>query len=448
LSRPIPFIGAFESTYQPAFDTDGFETTGHLLRWRGDIELLRSCGVRELRYPIRWHRIEAEPGSFDWRQTDEVLGHLKDAGVRAIVDLVHHTSYPRWIDHFADPAFGPALLRYVRAFAERYPGVEAYTIFNEPFTTFLLCGHVGIWPPRLRGLEGFLAVARSVLPALTEASRLLRELLPGARHVYVEACERHTSSSPAGALFAEWTNDRRFFLTDLFLGRELDPRRPFVADVFARGGADLLEVEAGEIDVLGLDYYAHNQWEWADAHVGTTTPSAPVPFADVIVEYWERYRLPCIVGETNIRGFASDRATWLKYTLEQCERARDAGVPVEGYCWFPFVDSCDWDSILCRCDATVDPVGVYWLDAELNRNPSSMSASYRLAASGSPAAELPAYELQPPVDTLLAGWLPQMADWRWERPPAAEVTRGELVDVAIELRVVERRGATTAVSRR
>jgi hypothetical protein len=77
-----------------------------------------------------------------------------------------------------------------------------------------------------------------------------------------------------------------------------------------------------------------------------------------------------------------------------------------------------------------------------------MSASYRLAASGSPAAELPAYELQPPVDTLLAGWLPQMADWRWERPPAAEVTRGELVDVEIELRVVERRGATTAVSRR
>src|SRR3712207_8610367 len=39
-----------------------------------------------------------------------------------------------------------------------------------------------------------------------------------------------------------------------------------------------------------------------------------------------------------------------KYTLEQCERARDGGVPVEGYCWFPFVDSCDWDSILCRSE--------------------------------------------------------------------------------------------------
>ena len=440
MSGPIPFIGAFESTYQPAFDTDGLETTGHALRWREDIELLRSCGVRELRYPVRWHRIEAEPGSFDWRETDQVLGHLDDASVRVIVDLVHHTSYPRWIEDFADPAFGRALLRYVRAFAERYPGVQAYTIFNEPFTTFLLCGEAGIWPPRLHGLEGFLTVARNVFPALTEASRLLRELLPGARHVYMEACERHTSSSPAGAQFADWTNDRRFFLTDLFLGRDLDPRRPFVADVLACGGADLLEVEPGEIDVLGLDYYAHNQWEWADAHAGTTSPAAPVPLADVIGEYWSRYRLPCIVGETNIRGLPSDRATWLKYTLEQCERARDAGVPVEGYCWFPFVDSCDWDSTLCRCDASVDPVGVYSLDDELNRNPSSMSESYRLAALGLPAAGLPAYELQPPVAGWLAGWQSQMADWRWEAPPAVELAAGgEPGDFEIELRVVEAR---------
>jgi beta-glucosidase/6-phospho-beta-glucosidase/beta-galactosidase len=440
MSGPIPFIGAFESTYQPEFDADVFETTEHVLRWREDIEMLRSCGVRDVRYPVRWHRVEAEPGSFDWRQTDEVLGYLEQAGIRPIVDLVHHTSYPRWVRDFADPAFGPALLRYVRAFAERYPGIGAYTIFNEPFTTFLLCGELGIWPPRLRGLDGFLTVARNVFPSLTEASRLLRELLPDARHVYVEACERHTSSTPAGAQYAEWTNDRRFFLTDLFLGRDVDSRRPFVADVLACGGGDLLEVAPGEIDVLGLDYYAHNQWEWADVGVGTTSPSAPAALADVIAEYWARYRLPCILGETNIRGFPSDRATWLKYTLEQCERARDAGVPVEGYCWFPFVDSCDWDSILCRCDASVDPVGVYLLDDELNRNPSAMATSYRFAAHGVPAARLPAYELQPPVASWLAGWLPQMAHWRWTAPPVDELAeRREMAHYEIELRVVEAR---------
>ena len=54
-------------------------------------------------------------------------------------------------------------------------------------------------------------------------------------------------------------NDRRFFLTDAFLGRELRRDRPFVAEVVRHGAADLLELEPGRIDVLGLDYYAHNQ---------------------------------------------------------------------------------------------------------------------------------------------------------------------------------------------
>src|SRR3954451_14785090 len=61
----IPLIGAFESTYQPLFDRDVMETTQHDVRWRDDLALLSSCNVRQLRYPIRWHRIEPERGVFD-----------------------------------------------------------------------------------------------------------------------------------------------------------------------------------------------------------------------------------------------------------------------------------------------------------------------------------------------------------------------------------------------
>lgn len=435
----VPFIGGFESTYQPAFDRDVAETTGHIARWREDLALLRSCGVSKLRYPIRWHRVEREPGVFDWRQTDEMLGYARALGLRPIADLVHHTSYPAWLRSFSDPRFGPALLRYVRQFAERYPWIDGYTLLNEPFTTFLLCGHEGIWCPQLRGLEGFVTVARNVMPALTAASRLYRELNPVARHVYVEVCEHHTATARPGEEYAEYANDRRFVLTDLFLGRPLDERRPFVAELRAAGGAGLLALEPGHVDVLGLDYYAHNQWDWTAHGVGTTCPPAPLPFADLIREYYARYGLPCIVGETNLRGYASDRATWLKYTLEQCERARAEGVPLEGYCWFPFVDSCDWDSILRRCDQSIDPVGVYWLDDDLERRPSTMSASYRLAASGAPAAKLPAYILQRPVSRWLVGWLPQMAGWDWRPPPAEEVAAMlHEDDLQIELKVAER----------
>jgi hypothetical protein len=127
-----------------------------------------------------------------------------------------------------------------------------------------------------------------------------------------------------------------------------------------------------------------------------------------------------MLGETNIRGFASDRVSWLKYTLEQCERARDAGVAFEGYCWFPFVDSADWASLLARAEGIVDPVGVYWLDEHYDRRPSSMSDAYRLVASGATSSSLPAYRFRPPVSEWLQGWLPHMDRWEWRDPPVGE----------------------------
>lgn len=399
------------------------ETTQHVARWRSDLELLVGCGVRRVRYPVRWHRVEARRGRYDWEETDRIFGWMAEHDVRPIPDLLHHTSYPRWLRRgFADRRFGPAYLRYAEAFATRYPWVQEYTLCNEPLTTLLLCGEMGVWPPHLKGLRGFLTLALNLLGPLTEASRMYRRLLPAARHLYVDTCEHATAATPAARPAADRANDRRFFVLDLFLGRSLDPDRPFVAEALRAGGDRLLGLQAGHVDVLGLDYYAHNQWRYLDSS-GRGAPLAPdpLPLSELMVEYWRRYDLPCALGETNIRGFAPDRASWLKYTLEQCERAATLGVPVDGYCWFPFVDSCDWDSVLVRCDGHVDPVGVYWLDDRLDRRPSSMSDAYGRAARGAQAADLPAYRFQPPVDRWLAGWLPHMSHWDWQDPPAREV---------------------------
>ena len=439
----IPFIGSFESTYQPAHDVDVAETTGHIDRFEKDLDLLQSCGVSRLRYPVRWHRIEAAPGEFDWRATDAVMDRLRERGMSPIVDLVHHTSYPRWLtDGFGDTRFPSAYLRYAEAVARRYRWIEEYTLFNEPFSTLMLCGHEAIWPPYRQGLESFLGLVRNVLPAVAEASRLYGELLPDAKHVYVDSCERHTAAGPEGVGMAELANDRRFFVADVFLGRHLDRGRPFVRQVVDAGFEDLLTMPPGRIDVLGLDYYAHCQWEFSAWGVGLVPTPRPASLCEQIVEYWSRYDLPCMLGETNIRGSGPDQATWFKYTLEQCERARDAGVPFDGFCWFPFVDSADWDSLLYRCDGNLDPVGVYSIDCNLDRHPTSMTKSFRLATSGAPASDLPAFELQEPVATWLEGYRPQMAHWRWDPPPPEEVGPVEDPDMRIELKIVGQDEAT------
>jgi len=428
----VEFIGAFESTYLPRHDVDILETSGHVRRWQADLALLRETGITRLRYPIRWHRIEAEPAAYDWRSTDEVLGFMRDEGFSPIVDLVHHTSYPRWLlGGFGNMQFGQRYLKFCEAFANRYPWIREYTLFNEPFGTLFLAGHEGIWPPHGRGTVSFIQLLRNVLPAVSRAAAMYRELLPAARHLYVDTCEAHVAADPESEHYAAVANDRRFLVLDLLLGSRLDPSRPYLREVLEAGGEDLLLIEPSAIDVLGLDYYSHSEWYYLRSGGQAPSPE-PAGLAALASYYWERYRLPMILSETNIRGFTPDRASWFKFTLEQCEQARREGVPLEGYCWFPFVDSVDWDSLLARADRHIDPVGVYWLDARLDRHPSSMARSFRMAVSGTPASQLPAYRFSPPLNERLTGFHRFMSGWEWQEPPAEEVAAEDRVPVIAE----------------
>jgi len=310
-----------------------------------------------------------------------------------------------------------------------------------------LSGHAGVWPPYRRGVEGLVTLYREVMPALTAASRMFVDLLPRARHVWVDCCEGPAALDEAAAPCAALCNDRRVFALDLFLGRLGDAAsRPFVEEVIAAGGEDLLATEPGTLDVLGLDYYAHSEWAYMDADrpvplgaaghelhpnavpASRTSPALrgivpspePIGLAALIGEYAGRYDFPLLLTETNIRGTPSDRATWLKHTLAECEQARQAGAPLTGYCWFPFIDSLDWNSLLARADRCLDPVGVLWLDEALERRSSSMLDSYARAAAGTPAADLPAYRLSGGTARWLSALLPAMEDFPWSPAPAGE----------------------------
>ena len=50
-----------------------------------------------------------------------------------------------------------------------------------------------------------------------------------------------------------------------------------------------------------------------------------------------------------------------------------------------------------------------------------MSTAFARAARGAPAAELPAYRFQAPVDGWLRGWMPHMEHWEWQDPPTDEI---------------------------
>jgi len=276
-----------------------------------------------------------------------------------------------------------------------------------------------LWAPYERGVDGFVRLAGAVLPALAEAAMIFRDRLPEARNVWIDTCEHHQGVPGDPAQHAAYANDRRHILLDLALGHELEPTRPFMTDLLRAGGETLLDLPPLQVDVLGLDYYSHSEW-WYDERGGRAPSPHPIGFAALAEIYGFRYGIDLMLTETNVRGAPSDRASWLRYTLEQYEVAKSRGVPLRGYCWYPHVDSCDWDSLLARCAGRVDPVGVLSLKGR-QRARTVFTEVWESAASGAQSADLPAYLFQPPLDAELSGFLQQMRHWPWQEPPERSI---------------------------
>ena len=96
--KTFPHLGAFEGTKIHGSGQDILGTTRHIERWRHDLALLNEAGVSQLRYSIPWHRIERVAGHFDWYWIDGPMAYIRQRGMQPIVDPLHHTSFPDWLE--------------------------------------------------------------------------------------------------------------------------------------------------------------------------------------------------------------------------------------------------------------------------------------------------------------------------------------------------------------
>ena len=418
------FLSGFESTHIFGTGKDVLELTRHTEMVDTDLKLAAGCGLEQIRYSVPWHKIERVPGTYDWRWIDNALVHMKENGLRPILDPLHHTSFPQWLaGGFANKNFPLLYLRFVTALAERYPWASDYTVINEPFVTTWFCGHEGTWYPKYRGDAAFVPMLMNVVEAIVDVSRMLVKANPDIRLVHVEAAEKHRAVDIESEGHAEFHNNIRFLVQDMVLGRA-DSDHPLYGYLTDNGAdeerlASFRELPA-RIDCMGLDYYSHCELEWCrDGRIyPNQTPEGLVPTA---LEYAERYRLPIMLSETNVRGFVSDRISWLKFMVEQCNeieaKVGGLGLPFEGFCWYPFIDSTDWCSLVTKANGCIDPQGIIWLDSDYRRNESELSEIFRALARGTATPEdIPAYRFSAPLDGHLHGFEDMMQHWNWREP--------------------------------
>lgn len=423
IHRRLTYLTGFEGTQMFGSGIDVMDTTEHTIRFRDDLSLLVSSGIESFRCCIPWHKVERVRGSYDWTWTDAYLSEIRGLSLQPIVDPLHHTSYPEWLENgVAHPEFPVLYQDFVEAFARRYPWINDYTIINEPFATAVLSGFTGEWHPHWRDRAGIVPIILGKAKAICLVTALLERLVPELHIVHVDSCERHVALDAHSRGHADFSNHLRYVLLDLVLG-QVCAAHPLWEMLTEHG---LTPAEAcwfrehpARIDVLGLDYYAHSEMGWTVA--GRSERFVPWGFRRVALEYVDRYRVPVMLTETNVRGRIEDRISWLKYMVQECEalapglEARGSGL--RGFCWYPFIDSTDWDSLVRIPARSIDPQGIYYLRPDFERRDSELSQLYAQLVRGEVcAADLPAYRFE---DAVLDGrgvrkFMPHMDGWDWK----------------------------------
>jgi beta-glucosidase/6-phospho-beta-glucosidase/beta-galactosidase len=341
--------GLFQSFYMGGFEcathrrrdhaqVDVLSETNHDSRAAEDYRLLAEAGVRTVRDGLRWHRIEREPGVYDWSSLLPMLDAAHATGTQVLWDLCHW-GVPYDLDPFSD-AFAPRFAAFARAAATvirdrrvwaGIAGPAIYCAINEISFWAWVGGDVEHFHPHGAGRGPELK--QRLVTAAVAAIRAVRSVDPAARFVQAEPIIHISPDDvkPEDAEFSAAHTASQFEAWDMVAG---------LRDPELGGSADLL-------DVVGVNYYWNNQW----IHEGDRTPPGHHqhrPLHEMLQALWERYGRPIIITETGAE--ASAAVGWLGYISAEVRQARRLGVPVLGICLYPVMDYPGWDDDRhCQC---------------------------------------------------------------------------------------------------
>lgn len=329
---PSFFMGGFEcSTHwsRHGYRHDLIVQTRHDQLALADYGRMRDLGLLAARDGFRWHAIEAEPGRYDFSSARAMVRASLEAGVQVIWDLLHF-GWPDHVDVFA-PDFPARLEAFAREAAAmlREEGVMAPMVapVNEISFLSFAAGEAGFFNPFAHGRGN--EIKAQFVRAAIRASRAVREIAPEARLVHTDPIihVRARPGRPEDAERAEGHRLSQYESWDMISGRV----RPELG-----GSPDLL-------DILGVNYYVHNQWYVPGGHGSMILPSSADyrPVWEMLVEVHERYRRPLFIAETGIEDLV--RPVWLSYIAYECRMAMRRGVELHGICLYPIVNHPGWD---------------------------------------------------------------------------------------------------------
>lgn len=256
-----------------------------------------------------------------------MLHAAQDTGIQVIWDLCHY-GWPDDLDIFR-PEFVKRFSSFARAFATLvFNETDDFPYFapiNEISFFAWGAGDKGILNPfaNRRGLELKCQLVRASIAAIDA----IRNVNPHARFVKVD---------PLINVVAEF---------------DASEERREAAAAYTRSQFEAFDMLAGELwpqlgghsdylDIIGANFYVHNQWVLDGKFIERTDPRYR-PLHELLADLHSRYGKPIFLAETGIED--ERRAEWLSYVSDEVIIALERGIPVEGVCLYPIVNHPGWD---------------------------------------------------------------------------------------------------------
>ena len=323
------FMGGFECTTHVGlrgYRHDVLHSTQHDSRTTADYLLLQQIGIRTVREGLRWNAIERRVGHYDFSSVLPMLHAARNTGTQVIWDIMHF-GIPDGLDVYSS-AFVQRLEGLARAFTRvlsDFTPQPWLTPVNEVSFTAFAAGDAGFFAPFQRGRGHELK--RQLVRGSIAATRAILDVAPHARlmqpepHIHIVTARDRPWDADAAAGHRE----AQFQTWDMIAGR-FEPEL---------GGEERL------LDVVGVNYYPNNQWEYGGPPM-KMDDTRWLTFSRSLEEIAARYApRALIVSETGAE--LALRQPWLAYIGAQVERAIQRGANVQGVCWYPILDHPGWD---------------------------------------------------------------------------------------------------------
>ncbi len=335
------FMGGFEGATHLRRDrqrVDVLHASQHDTHTAQDYGMLAQCGIRTVRDALRWHRIEATPGTYDWSSFLPMLRAALSTGTQVLWDLCHW-GVPHHIDVFS-PSFPAQFAQFAAATARVIRSEHLRAGITGP-AIYCPINEISFWSWVGGDRKHFFPFAHNQAPHLKRqlalasiaAIRSMREQDPAARFVQPEPVIKISGNPkhPRHALAAERHTAGQYEAWDMLAGLEAPE---------LGGSPDCL-------DLVGVNFYWNNQW----IHEGERTPLGhPLhrPLHLILQDLFHRYHRPILITETGAEAAAA--VGWLGYVAAEVRQAIRLGTPVLGLCLYPVMDYPGWDDDRhCHC---------------------------------------------------------------------------------------------------